>query len=91
MHWVKNWLNGRTQSVVVNTSGWQSVTSGVPQGSILRAALFNIYSNDLDARIECSISTFADDTKLGGAVTFMWPASMPSLQEMRRKLKANNT
>ncbi|KAK4822903.1 hypothetical protein QYF61_023266 [Mycteria americana] len=32
--WVKNWLNSRAQRVAVNlgTSGWQLVTSSVPQG-----------------------------------------------------------
>ena len=63
---VKGNLHARYQRVVLNgqTSAWELVKSGVPQGSVLGPLMFLIYINDLQDNIQSTCKIFADDTSL---------------------------
>ena len=59
-------LHARYQRVVRNgqTSTWELIKSGVPQGSVLGPLMFLIYINDLPDKIQSTCKIFADDTSL---------------------------
>ncbi|PKU46714.1 rna-directed dna polymerase from mobile element jockey-like [Limosa lapponica baueri] len=71
--WIQNWLDSHTQRVAVNglMSKWQPVMSGIPQESVVGLALFNIFVGDRDSGFECTLSKFASNTNLCGAVNML--------------------
>ena len=65
-NWIRSFLSNRTQNVVINGkfSKASSVTSGVPQGTVLGPLLFLLYINDIGTEIDSNIRLFADDSAL---------------------------
>lgn len=65
MTWFESYLKGRVQVVCIHNqlSGTITVESGVPQGSILGALLFTMYTNDLPTYVQFLIvSMCSNDT-----------------------------
>ena len=57
---------GLLATALCSGGGWSQVLS--PQGFILGSVLFNVFINNIDSGIECTLNKFADDTKLSDAV-----------------------
>ena len=66
--WIRSFLIGRTQQVLVDSikSSSRPVASGVPQGTVLGPLLFLIYINDISNGLSpgTKIRLFADDSLL---------------------------
>lgn len=87
LNWIEDFLSQRNQKVIINgtSSKVASVTSGIPQGSVLGPVLFVMYINDMPAEVQNPIRLFADDTKIYTRSDN--PESVVSLQEDLDKLQ----
>ena len=84
LQWFRSYLQDRSQVVGVNgsLSDPLSVTTGVPQGSILGPLLFILYMNDLPGCLtKCDSNMYADDTA--------FYTSAPSKETVMQRLQAD--
>ena len=90
LEWIKAWLFGRKQRVVLNGqhSEWIDVICSVCQGSVLGPLLFIIFIDDIDLcihEIYMLLLKFADDTKVIKRIASL--ADSHALQETITKLQ----
>jgi len=83
---IQLFLSDRSQQVMVEGSYSTScsVTSGVPQGSVLGPTLFLTYINDLVNEIQSTVRLFADDCLIYQPI--LTPADHQILREGLQKL-----
>ena len=64
-------MSGTFQRVLLNgqTSDWETIQAGVPQGSISGPLFFLISTNDLTDNLNSKVKLFADDTSLMSEVS----------------------
>ncbi|RMC19300.1 hypothetical protein DUI87_03907 [Hirundo rustica rustica] len=79
--WIKKWLNGRAQRVMISAaeSSRRPAIRGSSKESVPGPISFNLFMNDLEEGIKYTLSKFAGDTKLGavadpseGSAAILW-------------------
>ena len=94
LEWFRSYLSHRSQYVELNgvSSARKTITTGVPQGSILGPLLFMIYMNDIPQSSQSfRFILYADDTNLFTTVEYSLPISLSNVSEiLNNELKEIN-
>ena len=94
LEWFRSYLSHRSQYVELNgvSSARKTITTGVPQGSILGPLLFLIYMNDIPQSSQSfRFILYADDTNLFTTVEYSLPISISNVSEiLNNELKEIN-
>ena len=90
---IKSFLSGRFQRVLLNgqTSDWETIQAGVPQGSILGPLFFLIYINDLTDNLNSNIKLFADDTTLFSEICYPLETANVLNTDLKKYLNGRNS
>ena len=95
LEWFRSYLTNRKQYVQIKdeNSATETITYGVPQGSVLGPLLFIIYTNDLPkSLIKTKTILFADDTtifKSSNNIETLYTAMNEDLRILEDWFKAN--
>ncbi len=90
VRWIKAFLSDRKQRVGESEFSWRSVTSSVPQGTVLGPLLFLIYINDLPDGLRNNCEMYADDNKVLGVDSYYERLRILGITDLESRPKRGN-
>jgi len=92
--WFRNYLTNRKQYINTYTinSSLETISCGVPQGSILGPLLFLVYVNDISNCTNLNLLSFADDTTISlssNDISLLYNTMNDALEELSNWFRSN--